>query len=153
MNISRIVSAALITGVSAVSIAACGGSPSSSAPQVTVSLVPAASQPQSSSAPGIIQTMSSHDADVQACTNLRNAFTTFNADKNQASLNAFEISLSAIPGAAMTPALLTSFQALDGDVQNMATLGSPGPDANADEDAVAAGCAGVGVQMPAGFTS
>jgi hypothetical protein len=147
--------------VTGLSVAACGSSAPTPAPAVTApasSPSPAATQAavSSPSAPaaagGLGETLSSHDADVQACTGVQKTYAAFQADKSTDNENAFAISLAAVPGAAMTPSLFTAFQALSGDVQDAQLSGTQDPTSQADEQAVADGCAAAGVPMPAGFT-
>jgi hypothetical protein len=126
-------------------LTACGGggSPASSANGATA--------PTANGGP--ITTISSNQADVQACTNLQKAATAFLANKNQDTLDAFAAALAARPGAAMSPSLDAAFSALSDDVQNEMLTGSAPATGQSDEDAVAEACAAAGVRMPAGFTS
>jgi hypothetical protein len=101
---------------------------------------------------GLGSTLSSKDADVLACTDLQKAAAAFLANKNQDTLDAFEAALTDRPGAAMSPSLDSAFSALSDDVENEMMGDSSPATMQSDEDAVAAGCARVGVQMPAGFT-
>jgi hypothetical protein len=101
---------------------------------------------------GPVTNMTGNKADVQACTNLQKAATAFLANKNQDTLDAFAAALAARPGAAMSPSLDAAFSALSGDVQNEMLTDSSAATGQADQNAVAAGCASAGVRMPAGFT-
>lgn len=102
---------------------------------------------------GLGSTMSSNQADVQACTNLKKAAAAFIANENQDTLDAVAAALAARPGAAMSPSLNAAFGALSDDVQNEMMGDSAGATGQSDQNAVAAGCASAGVPMPAGFTS
>jgi hypothetical protein len=52
----------------------------------------------------------------------------------------------------MTQTLYKAFRALNGDVTDAQLSGNEDPTAQADEQAVATGCAAAGVTMPSGFT-
>jgi hypothetical protein len=122
-------------------LTACGGSSP---------LVPSVTKPTTNGS--VFSTLSSNDADVQACTNLQKASAAFIANKNQDTLDAFATALADRPGAAMSPSLDAAFSALSDDVQNALLTDVAAPTAQTDESAVADGCASVGVRMPAGFT-
>jgi hypothetical protein len=125
----------------AIPLTACGGGGTS------------ANDPTAPAAHGSpASTISSNQADVQACTKLQTTTTAFLANKNQDTLNAFAAALAARPGAAMSPSLDAAFSALSDDVQNELLSDSVPATAQSDENAVAQGCASVGVPMPAGFT-
>src|SRR5262249_35440926 len=128
----------------AIPLTACsgGGTPATSANGATA---PAANG-------GPVSTVSSNNADVQACANLQKAATAFLGNKNQDTLDALATALAARPGAAMSPSLDAAFSALSDDIQNEMLTGTSAPLGQSDQDAVAEGCAGVGVHMPAGFT-
>lgn len=132
-------------------VAACGGSSrasSSSTPAASRPSTPADTQPAAaSSSSGVTDT---EPADAKACSNLQRAFVTFHADQNQTNEDAFAV--ATIPNATMTQTLYNAFQALNGDVQNAQLSGSADPTAQADEQAVATGCAAAGVTLPSGFT-
>jgi hypothetical protein len=135
----------------AIPLTACGGGTSLSSPasgggqQAAATTAPA-------SGGGPVSTTSGDQADVQACTNLKKAATAFLANKNQDNLDAFATALADRPGAAMSPSLEAAFSALSDDVQNEMLTGSAAATGQSDQNAVAAGCASAGVQMPAGFT-
>lgn len=130
-----------IAAAIAVPLSACGGG------------VAAPSAATTSAANGSALSTSSNAADVQACTNLQKAAAAFLANKNQDTLNTFAAALADRPGAAMSPSLESAFSALSDDVQNEILTDSSAVTGQTDENAVAAGCASAGVQMPAGFTS
>jgi hypothetical protein len=96
--------------------------------------------------------ISSNQADVLACTNLQKAAAAFLANKNQDTLDALATALAAPPGAGMSSSLDSAFTALSTDVQYEMTSGVAFGTSQADENAVADGCASAGVQMPSGFT-
>jgi hypothetical protein len=130
-----------ITAAIVVPLAACGG---------TSPLAPSATTQTANGA--VFSTLSSKDADVQACANLQKAAAAFLANKNQDTLDAFAIALADRPGAAMSPSLDAAFSALSDDVQNEMLTDSAASTAQTDENAVADGCASAGVRMPDGFT-
>ena len=147
--------------IAGLSVAACGSSapavtppassPSSAATQPASQ--PAVSSPSTpAAAGGLGETLSSNAADVQACTGVQKAYAALQADGSQDNVNAFAVSLAAVPGAAMTPSLFTAFQALSSDVQDAQLTGTQDPTSQADEQAVADGCATAGVTMPSGFS-
>ena len=122
-------------------LAACGSAASSSSVAAPVATTAA---PVTSSA--ITDT---EPADAQACTTLRQAYTTFEAD--QTTTNADALTADSIPNASMTSTLFSAFQALNGDLDDV-QLGTTDPSSQADEQAVASGCAAAGVTFPASFT-
>jgi len=130
-----------ITAAIVVPLTACGG---------TGPLAQSATTQTANGA--VFSTLSSKDADVQACTNLQQAAAAFLANKNQDTLDAFAIALADRPGAAMSPSLDAAFSALSDDVQNAMLTDSAFGTAQTDENAVADGCASAGVRMPDGFT-
>ncbi len=101
---------------------------------------------------GRVSATSGDEADVQACTTLKTAAATFLANKSQDNLDAFAAALADRPGPAMSPSLDTAFGALSDDIQNEMLGDSAAAAGVSDQNAVAEGCAGAGVQMPAGFT-
>jgi len=128
----------------AIPLTACGGG-GTAATSANGATAPTA-------AGGPVTTLGGNQADVQACTNLQKTATAFLANKSQDTLDAFATALAARPGAAMSPSLDAAFGALSDDVQSEILTGTSVSTARTDENAVAEGCAGVGVQMPAGFT-
>lgn len=136
----------------ALAVAACGGGSTPTSTATTTTTTPAASAPvaatttPASSAP----VTDTEPADAQACTAVKNAYATFQANQNTDNENAFASAL--IPNASMTQPLFNAFQALEGDVQDAQLGGSTDPSSGADEQAVASGCAAAGVTMPSGFT-
>jgi hypothetical protein len=122
-------------------LGACGSAASSSSVAAPVRTTAAA---VSSSA--ITDT---EPADAQACTTLRQAYTTFEAD--QSTTNADALTADSVPNASMTSTLFSAFQALNGDLDDV-QLGTTDPSSQADEQAVASGCAAAGVTVPASFT-
>jgi hypothetical protein len=128
----------------AIPLTACGGGGNLAAP------ANGATAPTANGGP--VSTLSSNQADVQACTDLQKSAAAFLANKNQDTLNAFAISLAARSGAAMSPSLDAAFSALSGDVQDEMLTGTAEATAQSDENSVAEGCASIGVRMPAGFT-
>jgi hypothetical protein len=101
---------------------------------------------------GGASTISSNQADVQACTNLQKAAAAFLANKNQDTLSALASALAAPPGAGESSSLNSAITALSTDVQYEITSGVAFGTSQMDENAVADGCASAGVKMPAGFT-
>jgi hypothetical protein len=122
-------------------LAACGSAASSSS---VAAPVPTTAAPVTSSA--ITDT---EPADAQACTTLRQAYTTFEAD--QSITNADALTAASVPNASMTQTLFNAFQALNGDLSDV-QLGATDASSQADEQAVASGCAAAGVTFPASFT-
>lgn len=92
-------------------------------------------------------------ADVQACTGVEKSYAAFQANENLVNEAAFAASLIEVDWGAMTPSLWAAFQALNTDVQNAELTGTAGATSQADEQAVANGCAAAGVTLPSGFTS
>jgi hypothetical protein len=132
----------------AIPLTACAGGNSPASPANGGGQQPAAAT--AGGAP--VSTLSGDAADVQACTNLKQAATAFLANKNQDNLDAFAVALAARPGAAMSPSLDSAFSALSDDVQNEMLGDSAAVSGQSDQNAVAEGCASAGVPMPAGFT-
>ncbi len=122
-------------------LAACGSAASSSS---VAAPVPTTAAPVTSSA--ITDT---EPADAQACTTLRQAYATFEAD--QSTTNADALTAASVPNASMTQTLYNAFQALNGDLNDV-QLGATDASSQADEQAVASGCAAAGVTFPASFT-
>jgi hypothetical protein len=120
------------------------GSGNSGNSSSTPASAPAVSSP---STPAVTDT---EPADAQACRTLRNAFVTFHADQNETNEDA--LLFATTPHAAMTQTLYNAFQTLNGDLDNAELSGSQDPTAQADEQAVATGCAAAGVTMPSDFT-
>lgn len=109
---------------------------------------PVATTPASSPSPAA----SPDAADVQACTGVEKSFAAFQANENLVNEAAFAASLVEVDWGAMTPSLWAAFQALSTDVQNAELTGTAGATSQADEQAVADGCAAAGVTLPSGFT-
>ena len=132
---------ASLTGTASTASTVSGNSGNSSS---TPASAPAASRP---STPAVTDT---EPADAKACRNLLQTFVTFHAAQSQTTEDAF--AAATIPNAGMTQTLYNAFQALNGDVQNAQLSGSEDPTAQADERAVATGCAAADVTMPSDFT-
>ena len=135
-------------------VAACGSStttttpastPAAGTPAAAAATQPASATPSSSSA--IADT---EPADATACQNLLQAYNAFTANENTTTSDA--LTAASIPNASMTQTLFNEFQALNGDLDDTTLTGSPDATAQADEQAVATGCAAAGVQFPASFT-
>ena len=152
-NMKLIIKLIVIAGLG-FGVAACGSStttttpastPAAGTPAAAAATQPASATPSSSSA--IADT---EPADATACQNLLQAYNAFTANENTTTSDA--LTAASIPNASMTQTLFNEFQALNGDLDDTTLTGSPDATAQADEQAVATGCAAAGVQFPASFT-